>query len=121
MNENIFRIESTNFTPDIVIDYDNQHAKLVGRSIPEDAYDFYFTVTQKLKNVSDLTIELEFEYLNSASLRFLTFAITSELNLKKVVWYYVKDDVDIEEKGRLIKDIMNKEHPDVEFEMVELS
>jgi hypothetical protein len=118
MNENIFRIESTNFTPDIIIDYNNKNAKLVGRSIPEDAYDFYFTVTQKLKNVSDLTLEIDLEYMNSASLRFLSFAISSELSLKCVKWYYLKGDV--EEKGRLIKDIMNKEHPEVEYEMIEL-
>jgi len=120
MSENILRISPTNSTPDIIIDYDEKMATFVGKSVPEDAYDFYFSVTQKLKNISDLTIETHFEYLNSASLRFLTFTITSELNLKRVVWKYDEGDVDIEEKGRLIKDIMNKEHPLVEFEVTEL-
>lgn len=115
MSENILRISPTNTTPEIFVDYDERYAKIVGRSVPEDSYDFYFTITQKLKSVSDLFIELDFEYINSGSLRFLTFAITSELNLKKVVWYYQDGDVDIEEKGRLIKDIMNKEHPEVEY------
>jgi len=120
MNENIFKIESTNFTPNVEINYDEKYARIDGRSIPEDAYDFYFVITQKLKNVSDLVLDIELEYLNSASLRFINFAITSELNLKCVNWYYVKDDVDIEEKGRLIKDVMNKENPEVAFEMIEL-
>jgi len=120
MSENIFRIAPTSFTPEITINYDTNSAKLIGRSIPQDAYDFYFIVTQKLKNVSDLTLEIEFEYLNSASLRFLSYAISSELNLKSVIWYYQIDDVDIEEKGRLIKDIMNKEHPEVDFRVVSL-
>jgi len=117
MSENVLRISSTNFTPDIYIDYDEKFAKFVGKSIPDDAYDFYFTVTQKLKNVCDLSLEIDFEYLNSASLRFLIFAISSELNLKSVVWYHEDGDSDIEEKGRLIKDIMNKEHPDVIVEI----
>lgn len=120
MSENILRISPTNFTPDIIIDYDEKHMSMVGKSIPEDAYDFYFTITQKLKSVSDLTLEVQFEYLNSASLRFLTFAISSELSLKKVIWKYSEGDVDIEEKGRLIKDIMNKEHPNVDFQVVEV-
>jgi radical SAM superfamily enzyme YgiQ (UPF0313 family) len=115
MSENVLRISSTSLTPDVFVDYDEKHAKIVGRSVPEDSYDFYFTITQKLKSVSDLTLELDFEYINSGSLRYITFAITSELNLKKVVWYYIEGDVDIEEKGRLIKDIMNKEHPEVEY------
>jgi len=119
MSENVLRISPTNLTPDIIIDYDEKTASFVGKSIPEDAYDFYFNITQKLKSVSDLTMVIHFEYLNSASLRFLTFTISSELNLKKVVWKYDEGDVDIEEKGRLIKDIMNKEHPTVEFEVVE--
>ena len=120
MNENIFRIAPTNFTPEVIINYDTKSAKLIGRSIPQDAYEFYFIVTQKLKNVSDLFLEIQFEYLNSASLRFLSYTITSELNLKGVIWYYQIDDVDIEEKGRLIKDIMNKEHPEVDYKVVSL-
>jgi len=117
MSENTLTISSTNMTPEIFIDYDEKYAKFVGRSIPEDAYDFYHIITQKLKSVSDLVLDIELEYLNSASLRFLTFSITSELNLKEVTWYYVEGDVDIEEKGRLIKDIMNKENPQVVFEV----
>jgi len=85
MSENVLRISPTNFTPNIYIDYDEKFAKFVGKSIPEDAYDFYFIITQKLKSVSDLSLELDFEYLNSASLRFLTFAISSEFNLKSVI------------------------------------
>jgi len=120
MSENILIIKSTNITPEISVDYDEKYAKFEGKSIPEDAYDFYFNITQKLKNVSDLTLEIYFEYLNSASLRFITFSISSELNLKKVIWKYDKDDSDIEEKGRLIKDIMNKENPNVEFDVIEI-
>jgi hypothetical protein len=120
MEEKEFKIESTNFTPKVEIDYEEKIAKISGRSIPEDAYDFYFLVTQKLKNVSELTLEVDLEFLNSASLRFMSYSITSELNLKCVKWYYLKDDVDIEEKGRLIKDIMNKEHPDVDFQVLEM-
>lgn len=119
MNENTFRISATNFTPDIFVNYDECSAKFVGRSIPEDAYSFYFTITQKLKCIKDLTLEIDFEYLNSASLRFVTFAITAELNLKKVVWYYNEGDSDIEEKGKLIKDIVNREMPEVEFNVIE--
>ena len=117
MSENTLRISPTNFTPDIFVDYDECYAKFVGKSIPQDAYDFYFTITQKLKNISGLVLEIDLEYLNSASLRFLTFAISSELNLKQVVWYYDDGDIDIEEKGKLIKDIMNKEQPKVKFEL----
>ena len=117
MSENTLRISSTNMTPEVFIDYDEKYAKIVGRSIPEDAYDFYYIITQKLKSVSDLVLEVELEFLNSASMRFLTFAITSELNLKKVTWYYIEGDEDIEESGRLIKDIMNKENPDIDFEV----
>lgn len=121
MKENTVKIASTNFTPSIIIDYNKNYVKMEGRSIPEDAYDFYFIITQKLKSISDLTLEVDFEYMNSGSLRFLTIAIVSELNIKKVIWHHVKDDEDIEEKGKLIKEIMNKEQPKVEFILIEKS
>ncbi len=117
MSENILKISSTVNTPEIFIDYDEKYAKFVGRSIPEDAYDFYFIITQKLKSVSDLTLDVDLEFLNSASLRFITYAITTELNLKMVTWYYLENDEDIKEKGKLIKDIMNKEHPTIIFDV----
>ena len=56
MDENTFKIESTNFTPSVEVDYDKKHVKIIGRSVPEDAYGFYFVVTQKLKNVSDVRL-----------------------------------------------------------------
>jgi hypothetical protein len=121
MNNNIIRISPTNFTPEIIIDYDNHFVKFKGKSIPEDAYEFYYTITQKIKNITNLTLEVEFEYLNSASLRFLTFAINSELKLKKVIWYYNEEDFDIEEKGNLIKEIMNEQQPKVEFNVIKKS
>jgi hypothetical protein len=120
MSDNTLRISSSNLTPEILIDYDDKFVSIVGKSVPEDAYDFYFTITQKLKNIKNLELDIYFEYLNSASLRFITFALSSELDIDKVTWKYEKDDVDIEEKGKLIKDIMNKEHPDVDFQVVEV-
>lgn len=119
MNEKIITISSTSFTPEIIINYDKKRVSLIGKSIPQDAYGFYLAVTNKLSNIPELTLEVDFEYINSASLRFLTLAISTELELKKVIWYYEKDDVDIEEKGKLIKEITLKEQPEVIFEVVE--
>jgi hypothetical protein len=121
MSDNILRISSTSLTPDILIDYDDKFVSIIGKSVPDDAYDFYLDIIQKIKNIKDLIIEIYFEYLNSASLRFLTFALNYELNIDKVIWKYEKNDIDIEEKGKLIKDIMNKEHPDIDFQVVEVS
>ena len=119
MSKDIVRIIPTQTTPSIIIDYGVSYAKISGKSIPEDAYDFYHTVTQKLISIPELELDIDFEYLNSASLRYMTFLVTSELNLKKVIWYYEEDDTDMCDKALMIKDIINKEKPGISFQVIE--
>ena len=119
MKNNIYEINATNFTPLVIIDYDKKYIKMVGKSIPNDAYRFYSIITTTTKHISGLTFEVDLEYINSSSLKFLSLSITSELNLKKVLWYYDSDDDDIFDKGELIKDITSRKRPEIIFELIE--
>lgn len=117
MNNRII-IKQTNFTPKVDIDYDKNHIIFSGKCIPENAHDFFESIFSKLKNTKELILDIDLEYINSASLRILTFAVSSELSLSQVNWFFEEDDIDIEEKGKMIEDIVINNNEDVKFNFI---
>lgn len=104
-------IEETNYTPAIDFDFENGVLNFSGKSYPENAFDFYKTIKDWLKeyleeNSNEKTVlNLELTYLNSSSLKayFDIFDIleNAQNNGKdiEVNWIYESDDDIIEETG----------------------
>ncbi len=101
-------IEGTRTTPSVHIE--RGKIEIRGRSIPEDAFDFYNPVLHAVEeyfNTEEGTTELHFhlEYINSGSKKFIT-TILGAVNRyyqkgRNIVirWYYDSDDESILELG----------------------
>jgi len=69
--ENIY-IESTKYTPEILLDYENGLIKIKGKSYPENTFEFYHPVVTWLENYFDAPkaetlVQMEIIYFNSSS------------------------------------------------------
>ncbi len=109
-------IEATKFTPDILLDPEERLIRLVGKSYPENTFDFYAPVLEWLQNYfeiessEDTTIELEILYFNSSSskLFFDLFDIVEDAHNRghkiEVKWIYDVENESAEEAGEDYKD-----------------
>lgn len=119
MKNNILNIESTSTTPEIHIDYEKGYMKISGKSLLDDVADFYYPITQRVKVIPNLVLDVDIEYLNSSSVFHLMVMITTELKLSSVTWYHHKDDEDIQETGINIQEIIEVENLGIEFNVIE--
>jgi hypothetical protein len=119
------RIPAARNTPEVVLKPEGV-IRIKGRSIHENARDFYTPVdewiTEYINNPSELTsVDLNLEYFNSASakvfiqlLQKLTYVT---LKHKKFIfnWYYEEGDEDIFERGEYFATVL-----DVRFNFIKL-
>ncbi|NVK65093.1 MAG: DUF1987 domain-containing protein [Flavobacteriales bacterium] len=104
-------IEETAQTP--FINFDGKSGEMIirGRSIPEDADQFWLPVLSwfesfMLSPTNTVTIQLDLEYFNISSSKRILFLLYKLNELSeagsqvKVVWYYKKSDVDMYEVGQ---------------------
>ncbi|MFT5916110.1 MAG: hypothetical protein ACJAWV_001217 [Flammeovirgaceae bacterium] len=115
----VLNLESTEDTPRVVLDKSNGTFEISGRSLPEDAEEFYRPILDWLEGyTSDLNGETEFmfklEYFNTASSKKILDVLTKleDIDGAKVVWYFHEDDEDMEEAGEEFADLVEE----VEFE-----
>ncbi|MCX7986979.1 MAG: DUF1987 domain-containing protein [Bacteroidales bacterium] len=117
----LLRIESTKFTPGIVLDPHTHVLEFYGFSLPENAIEFYQPVIKWLtaykneilnKNkYPEINVIFKFSYYNSSSLRKLIeiFSLFSEMYQKGVPvtisWQYDSEDPSMAESGKEIGDI----------------
>jgi len=117
-------IKGTSKTPQI--DFKPGMLGFAGRSIPEDAVEFFQPVIgwleEYLKNPEPLTrLNLRMEYINSGSNRFIfnLIKMLDDAYLKGhsvlVNWYYEEDDDTIRNLGRDFQALVK-----VPFKMVEI-
>ncbi|HNT41602.1 MAG TPA: DUF1987 domain-containing protein [Tenuifilaceae bacterium] len=117
-------IKGTSKTPQI--DFKPGMLQVSGRSIPEDAVEFFQPVIgwleEYLKNPEPLTrLNLRMEYINSGSNRFIfnLIKMLDDAYLKGhsvlVNWYYEEDDDTIRNLGRDFQALVK-----VPFKMVEI-
>ena len=116
------RIESSKFTPGIVLDPIHYVFEFYGFSLPENAIEFYSPVIEwlhdlkkevTLKSVvpNEINVIFKLVYYNSASLRQLVeiFHILSEINQLqipvKISWQYDSEDPQMAEAGKELGDI----------------
>ena len=103
----ILNIEGTEDTPKILLDKKNGIFEISGRTLPEDAAEFYRPILdwiddyQKEANpTTDFVFKLD--YSNTASTKFILdiLAALKDINGVKILWYYQESDEDMEEAGR---------------------
>lgn len=111
-------MESTQDTPGIIFDKQNNTFEISGKSLPEEVTAFYKPVMdwidEYLKDPNDETVlQMKFEYFNSASSKVIVEIIKSFVKLKElgkhveIQWYYPDDDEEMYEAGEEFSDIVN--------------
>jgi len=123
--EKIF-INATEDTPRVTLDPENNLYELFGRSLPEDAAEFYEPILKWLdefaatidSNSSKTELVIKLEYFNTTSSKFLLdiFGKLEDMHAdgKNVVihWYYFEEDIDMKDAGEEFSDLI-----EVPFEM----
>ena len=114
-------IESTEDTPKVILDASAGKFELSGRSLPEDAAEFYQPILNWLDEYAgsandNTVIEVKLEYFNTASSKLILDVLTKLEDIDNVVvqWFYYEDDEDMEEAGEEFSELI-----DVEFELKE--
>lgn len=107
----VLRIDETIKTPEIVIDPAEGLITIKGRSLPEDAIDFYKPIVDHIQKVSGhnqsyvLTFSLEYMNTSSASVIRSIMELFEDRKQKKAIdytihWCFEEDDFEMEEAGR---------------------
>jgi hypothetical protein len=117
-----YRIESSKFTPGIILDPTHMVLEFYGFSLPENAIDFYKPIINWLielkteiekdqKNSKEINIIFKLVYYNSASLRQLVniFQVFGEMHQQglpiHIVWQYDSEDPQMADAGKELGDI----------------
>lgn len=115
--QNFLKLKGTEDTPEVLFNRETNEFSLKGRSLPEDAFNFYSPiiawmtayVKQPNKN-SELIIALE--YFNSSSVKqvlnliSLFEEIIKSGNSAKIIWCYAEGDDLMEIKGLEFKSMV---------------
>jgi len=119
MSLNDLHIASTEDTPEVLFDKAHSIFRMKGRSLPENAYNFYKPLLEWIKtyvegNVNSLTkFEFELDYFNSSSGRFMYEMLTlieenaKSTELYEIIWKAHSDDELMIEKGEELKSLLN--------------
>lgn len=118
-------IQRSDDTPQVEFDINNGIFRISGRSLPENAIDFYkpvFTwIEEALLNAEkkQVVVEIKLEYFNTASSKqiaklFLLLENYIEKNDISVKWFYEKEDNDMLISGSQYAKFLN-----LKFEFVE--
>jgi hypothetical protein len=118
----LLRIESTKFTPGIVLDPTNNVLEFYGFSLPENAIEFYEPILKWLEdyknlfqqasgNFSKVNIIFKLVYYNSSSLRqiveiFIILSAIYQIGVPlNISWQYDSEDPQMAESGKEMGDI----------------
>jgi len=118
------RIEGTKNTPCIIIE--KGFIEIKGRSIPEDAHEFFSPVITGIQSFTEdipekTEVSFRLEYINSGSKKYVStiLGVLDELYLKgkdiTVFWYYDHDDESMLDLGNDFKSLL-----DLPFNVVEV-
>lgn len=103
--------------PSIIMDKEKGKLLIEGKSLPEDALDFYSPVIEWLNEYNKAPnkktlLELKIHYFNTASSKMILFILQkivklSEKSHVEVHWYYFEDDEDMMEAGEIYAERIN--------------
>ncbi len=105
-------LEQTDATPKIDFNFEEKHLTLIGKSYPEDSFDFYKPILAwveeflgNCKQNDNIKVTLDIDYMNSSSLKvyfeffdLLELAIKKDINLD-IDWFFYEDNDIAEETG----------------------
>lgn len=111
------RINATEDTPNVILDPENNHFEISGRSLPEDVVVFYQPIMQWLDQlqenpVKDLNLVIKLEYFNTASSKLILDILLKLEDIfqkgtpVKVTWCYLTSDADMREAGEEYSEIV---------------
>lgn len=120
-------IQKSEDTPQVELDLEKGVFTIEGRSLPENAIEFYKPVLswveEALEDVTDkdICIELKLEYFNTASSKqiaklFLLLENYIDENNINVKWYYEKEDNDMLISGTQYAKFLNLKFDFIEYE-----
>jgi len=107
---NALVIEGTKHTPQIIFDIEKNSLTLKGRSLPENANEFYKSILKWIDDYVDskpekTKISFDLDYFNTASAKAI-FSILRKLEKlhennqnTEAIWYYDVDDEDLKDVG----------------------
>lgn len=114
----IISLEGTEDTPKILLDKGNAIFEISGRSLPEDAAEFYQPIIDWINRYSEEPLDetifvFKLEYFNTASSKLIldTLSALEDIPGVKIHWYFYEDDEDMEEAGEEFSELI-----DLEFE-----
>ena len=118
-------IEATPKTPTITFDSGKGFLEIKGRSIPENALEFYKPLVEWVEKYADkpqtsTNVNIQLEYFNTSSSKCILDVFKKLEAIKKggsnvlINWYYEEDDEDMLEAGEDYQAIVN-----VPFKMVQ--
>jgi len=121
------KIESTEDSPQIILDRESNIMEISGRSLPEDVNTFYEPmmswIEEYAKDPLDVTVfSFKLTYFNTASSKIILDILThfeemiEEGHKVMVRWHYLEEDEDMLEAGEEYSEMV-----DVPFEMVSYS
>ncbi len=117
----LIEIKSTEDTPQVTLNTTANKFELSGRSLPEDAAEFYQPILNWLDEYakspnSETIFEIKLEYFNTASSKLILDVLTKleDIDNSVIHWYYYEDDEDMEEAGEEFSELI-----DVEFVLKE--
>lgn len=110
----LLKIEATRDTPEVFMDPENNKFMIKGISHPENIkkffdpifywFDLYFEEVKDKKD-TELTLNLCYKYLNSASFKYVVELLKKLLEFHEsgmkveIIWHYEDDDEDMKETG----------------------
>ena len=112
-----YLIHATNFTPQVVVQCDMATVRITGKCLPLNPDNFFQGMLEKIAFMEEINLEVDIDYMNSFSFRYLLEIIVNHPMLKKVVWYYDDFDSDMEDKGRIIQETLEKRMVNRTFEI----
>lgn len=123
---NSISIEGTTYSPKVICDAEKGIIEFLGRSIPENANEFYTPILNWLtdfnnSNHSNLSLTFALDYINSVSYKMIFEMMLLVVKIKDsgkqvdILWKYEEDDDEILEEGR---SFANKLNLDFTFEEV---
>lgn len=108
------KIAKTISTPTVILDKTNGKFLFQGRSIPEDAVDFYKPILNWFRDYAltpnpQTCVEFRLEYFNTSSSKLILDLMLKLKNISgvSIIWYYTEDDDDMKEAGEEYSELVN--------------
>lgn len=114
-------ISETAFSPEVILDPNNNSFSIIGESRPENVSKFYNDIFKWFEQfllsdtkIKQLTIKIEFTYFNTATAKIILELINfiqEKCKIKsidfKVTWIYEGMDDDMLDAGKLMETLSN--------------